>query len=677
MKKDNSWAERIAQAETFMNSAHEHGRKVYNRYADEREDDIGGAEKKANFFYANVNTQKESLYNSPPKADVSRLNKGNYDDDVARVASLILQRVLNYEVECAESFEEAVSAAILDRLVPGLGQVWVRFDADPDNPGSEKIFLDPVYWEDFLYGPARTWNAVPWVARRLLLDKDEMKKRFGVEEGEGVANEDNTPEEITSGKTAVYEIWDKKTKKVIFITKGREAPLKVVSDPYKLKKFFPCPKPLIANPTTKKFLPITDYHIAQDQYLQLDTLYGRIQLIVEAIRVAGLYDSAATEIARMLQGAENTLIPVDNWAMFAERGGTKGLIEWYPVEQVAMVLQQLVAQFEMSKSVLYEITGMSDIVRGASNQYETAAAQQIKAQFASVRLDGTQRQVAKFVRDVLRIIVGVVSTLYSDQKIAAIVGNVSEPDAPYVAQAMQVIRSPELSSYKVDVEASSLTQADWALEKGQRMEIIGAMAQMISAAAPLIAQAPEMGILTSQMMKFAVAGFKGSAEIEGWLDQQIDVMKKKAQQPQPKQPSPEEIKAQSEQQKIQMEMQASQQEHQMEAQKSQQEMAMEQQRMQAELAFKEKEMQMDIQMKQMDIRMKEIEMQLKMREAQMNMQVEAQRNAMEMTRSVQQGEVDAQLGQQKLQQSAAAGAQKLDLAKKAAAVKPKTPRKRK
>lgn len=659
------WMDKIQAAESFLSNAHEHGRKVYQRYEDERESFDSVDAKKANFFYANVNTQKESLYNSPPKPSVERLNKGNYNDDVARVASLIMSRCLEYQVHCAEGFEESINAAILDRLVPGIGQVWVQFVEDG------KLKIEYVFWEDFLYEPVRTWSACGWVARRIPLTKDEIKEKFGKDiDAESMRSEDDTPEEILRDKLAVYEIWDKKSRKVLFVTKGVEEPLKTVDDPMKIRGFFPCPRPLIANPTSKKFLPITDYHFAQDQYIQIDILYGRIQLIIEAIKVAGLYDSSNTGIQNMLQRGENSLIPVDNWAMFAERGGAKGMIDWYPVEQVATVLQHLTGQFEFAKQILYEITGMADIVRGASNQYETAAAQQIKAQFASVRLGGAQREVAKFVRGVLRIMADVIGSTFSDEKIAAMVQPLSEPDMQYAQQGLQILRSPEFSAYKVDIQADSLTQADWALEKQQRMEIVGTLGQMIAQALPMAEQVPEMATLVAQLTKFAVAGFKGSIEIEGWLDQQIDQLLQRAQQPQPPKPNPEQQKMQLEQQKTEQKMQLEQQKGEREAQKMQMEMQMEQQKHALE-----------VQKAEMDIRMKQMELMFKKQEAQLDLMIQMMKGRIEGEQAQQKMQFEAVSGQQKLElqerqgeqslaQTEAMGQQKIKQAKQQAKQKP-------
>lgn len=638
----SKWDKKIAKAEKFFEKAITHGQNVYRRYKDDRTDDITSSGlKKVNLFYANVNTIKESLFNSLPKPDVSRLHKGDFEDDVARVAAQVLQRGLSYEIHCAKSFQEAIKYAILDRLVPGIGQVWLRFE-EP-----ETIFIDVVYWEDFIYEPARNWDLVGWVGRIHNLTKEEFIEAYGKKgfEQASAAKDDNniTPKEISAGKFKVYEIWSKKDKKVYHIVKGADDPLKTVPDPYKLKDFFPCPKPLIANPTTSAFLPVTDYHLSQDQYNELDTLYARMSLIAKAVKVAGLYDAASTEIARMLEGMENKLVPVDNWAMFAERGGTKGMIDWYPVEQVVTVFQALASQYEMVKSTLYEVSGMSDIMRGASNQYETAAAQEIKAQFASVRMNGYQRDVSEFVRDILNIMAHLICKLYSDEKLVAICGSFTEADQAFLPQAAQVLRSDILRKYKVDVEADSLTQSDWALEKGQRMELTGYISQFLTAAIPAIQEVPEIAPLLVAMLKFTVAGYKGSAEIEGIIDQQMAALAAKAQQPQEKPPSPEEQKMELEKQKLEMtaqlKQQESQQKLQLEQMQAQADMAVEQRKAEMQFALEQMKMDHQRQLHAMEMRMMQMELMFKREESQLKLEGQVVAGQVKTQQMEEQGEI--------------------------------------
>lgn len=677
-----SWGEKIESAEKFLSKSRTHGRKVYKRYEDDRAENEQLI-KKANFFYSNVNTLKESLFNSLPKPSVSRVQKGSFEDDVSRVAALIVQRGLTYEVECAPNFKEAVETAIQDRLVPGIGQVWVTFDVLKEEstknedgdliegepiPGTEQIGVENVFWEDFIYEPARRWSKVGWVGRRVRFSKSEFIKKFGQDAFERISvgnekevSEDEATKEINCNKICVYEIWDKKSKKQIFYCKGDEKPLQENDDPLQLTGFFPCPRPLIANVTTNKFVPVTDYHIAQDQYNVLDALYARINLIVKAVKVAGMYDSSADGMQRMFESNENTLIPVDNWAMYAESGGIAGHMDFYPVEKVASVLQMLQMQFEAAKATLYEITGMSDIIRGASNQYETASAQQIKAQFASVRLNGYQRDVARFVTEILRIISELMCQLYDDQKLALIVGELSKPDMQYVVPALEILRDDFLTKYKVDIQANSLTQADWALEKEQRMEVVSALGQMIGQVMQAAEAAPEIMVLGVQMIKFAIAGFKGASELEGYIDQQLDMMLQKQQEaaanPQPPQPSPEEMKMQMESQKMQMEAQLKQQESESKMAMDQQKMAMDQQMKEMEFAHKERMYALEIQMKQMELALKE-------REAQLSLEVKQATAAMDMETKAASSQMDLQAKERSNEQAAEFAEQKAQQAKK-------------
>lgn len=587
------WPARIESFKKFSKVVHDRGARIEKRYEDAR-DDVNQALKRVNIFYSNVTIIKESLYNSLPKPTATRLHRGDWDNEPARVAATIVERALAYEVACAPHFNDAIKAAILDRLVPGVGTVWVNFDAE-----LSQITVDLVYWRDFIYEPSRSWDKVTWAGRYLDFTKEEATKRWGskavVEDKEGqFAGEVESA--ILSGKVRVIQMWDKNTKKVYYLNSAGDK-LQEIDDPYMLKGFFPTPKPLIASPPTSKFLPLADYYMAQDQYRQLDTIYQRMALIVEAVRVCGVYDASNPSLARMLSGNENSLIPVDNWAMFAEKGGVKGSIDWFPVEQVVKVLGELVSNFEFVKNQLFEVTGMADIVRGSSNQYETLGAQQIKAQFASVRMNGFQRDVSFFVRDVLRIIAELACQLYDDQKLSQIVGQLPQEDQQYVQQALAILRNDVLMHYNVDIEPDSLTQADWGLQQEQRLAYGQSLSQFITSALPVAQQMPQLQPLLVQIIKFMSVGFKGSSELEGVLDNTLNQL---SQQPpeQNQEPSPEEVKAKAEAEKVQMEIQAKQQDSQIKLQEAEQMGRIKLMQAEQELQFKKQMQEMELQFKQ-------------------------------------------------------------------------------
>lgn len=609
----NEWPQRLDTFKKFAEKFHERGSKIEARYEDERDanemtvglnmNDIGG--KRVNMFYSNTTVIKESLFNSLPKPTVSRLHFGEWDNDVARVAALIVQRALVYQVKNAPCFKDAIKSAILDRLVPGMGTVWVEFVGSKQPEFSEtgamikrghpeRVDVKRVYWKDFVYDPARSWEDSTWVGRKMYYSEKAAKAKwpnhnFG--ENEQTKKPTSSEGAINYGKVCIIQMWDKEANELLHMTETGTV-LDRTPDPYNLSKFFPTPKPLIASPPTRKFLPLADYYMAQDQYLEMDILYARINLIIEAIRVAGVYDAGQPAIGRMLGGTENKLIPVDSWAMFAERGGLKGSIDWFPVETIAQVLTHLVSTFSFVKSQLYEVTGMSDITRGSSNQYETAAAQQIKAQFASVRLNGYQRDTAEFVSSVLRIIAELTVQLYSRDQLSAICGRLPAADQEFVEPALQLLQNDFLSECSIDIEADSLTQADWGLEQQQRMAYVQSLSQFIQSALPVAEASPALAPLLASICKFATVGFKGASELEGVLDQALDMLTESAKNPQQK-PDPEQIKAQAEQQKLEGEMQIAQAEHQAKMAEMNQELVARQQEIQLEREKHNDQMQME------------------------------------------------------------------------------------
>lgn len=579
---DNPWPARLAAFKKFAEQFHERGASIERRYEDNRDDTATDGVKKVNMFYSNVTIIKESLFNSLPKPVAKRIHDGEWDNDVARVAATIVERGLTYEVSNAPVFEMAVKSAIVDRLVPGLGVVWVNFNG-ADGGGLEHLTVDTVYWKDFIFEPQRTWSAVTWVGRKLHVSPDVARQRWGERAVSADDGERSTApgSSVNAGKVCVIQMWDKNTRKVHYLTESGQV-LNSVDDPYKLKGFFPCPRPLIACPPTSKFLPMPDYYMAQDQYMQLDILYTRIGLIIESVRAAGVYNASIPSLSRLLsKDSQNVMIPVDNWAMFAENGGVKGSVDWYPVEQIATVLNHLVSSFSFIKNQLFEVTGMADIIRGSSNQYETLGAQQIKAQFASVRMNGFQRDVSHFVRDLLRIMAELQTQLYSRGTLSKVCGVLPQSDQQYVDQALALLADDRLFGFSVDIQPDSLTQADWSLQQEQRMAYGQSLSQFLTAAIPASEQSPELVPLFIQIIKFMSVGFKGSSELEGTLDQMLDQLSKTPPAPQEPQKDPAVVKAETEaqiaQQRAQMEGQIRNEEH-------QQELAREQ----ALLALKEK-----------------------------------------------------------------------------------------
>lgn len=610
-KEDERWVKR--------------GKKIIRRYRDDRSGYSDNA-KRYNILWANIQTLFPSMYGKTPKAEIERRHKDQ--DPVGRTAAQILERALQYELDNYPDFDQAMRAAVMDRLLPGRGVSWVRFETKDvtDEAGAvtsqqSAACVDVVYWEDFRCSPARTWDEVTWVARRVYMSKQDVLARFGDEfedvplthEPIGLDEMVKNGEDVSHLKKAqVWEIWDKSAKQVTWVADGFQKVLDQIDDPYGLDGFWPCPKPLYSTQTTDTLVPVPDFALYQDQADEIDLLTQRINTLVKALKVVGVYDASQNGVQRMMtEGVDNTLIPVDSWAMFSEKGGLKGTVDFLPMEMVVNTLQQCYQAREQAKQVIYEITGLSDIIRGASMASETATAQQIKSQFASLRLRDMQRTVAMFASDLMRIKAQLMADLYPPEQLVEMSGIMGTQDAQFVPQALELLKTEPARNFRIGVASDSLVEIDEQSEKTSRLEFLQAAGGFLQQAIPAAQQSPALAPLMAEMLLFGVRAFKGARPMEAAFDTAMAKLSQ-PQQPQQQQPDPEAVKAQAqmqvEQGRMQLEqakLQGQQQIEQLKLQstaqmeqfKAQQAMALEQMRQEAETARAQYKADLDAQTK--------------------------------------------------------------------------------
>lgn len=458
---------------------------IVKRYRDERKQSTAEfGKRRYNILWSNVQTLAPAIYGKMPKPIAERRFLDR--DPAARLASQMLERVLDFQMETC-GFHAATDKSVLDYLLPGMGQIWVRyapeFEAEEiaeaneqieaeqadeptgqqidDGDGTpyeklsyERVIFDYVFWRDFLWGPARCWAEVPWVAKRCWLDKSEATEAFGEEIAKKMTFGDPKSREFAnahepmqlgkSKKAEVWEIWNKANRCVYFISPDTpDLVLKTEEDdPLKLEGFWPCAEPLFATQTNETLVPVPDYVEYQDQAAELDTLTQRIAVVTTAIRANGVYDASVPSLQRLLQeGQDNKLIPVDQWAAFAEKGGVAGALQLVPMQEIVEVLTQLYEARDKVKEDIYEITGMSDIVRGATDPNETASAQQIKSGYASGRLGARQEQVAEFCAEVIKIAAQIISEVFSPDSLSQMSG-LDQINKEAVQKAVEGVQPP-------------------------------------------------------------------------------------------------------------------------------------------------------------------------------------------------------------------------------------------
>lgn len=604
------WLDALELAKKEYKGWEAKGEKIVKRYRDDRGSDTGG--KRYNILWSNIQTLFPAVYSRKPKAQCDRRYKDK--DPVGRTAAQILERALQYEIDHYNDYDSSIRNALRDRLLPGRGVAWVRYEqqgqiTDDVQEGTaeetenhealeqspeykEYTPCDYVFWKDFRHSPARTWEEVTWVARRVYMSREEGEKRFGEDfklvplSHEPIGLDDmDIGQKDQMKKAIVWEIWDKSSKKAVWIAENHSTVLDEKPDPLKLDCFFPCPKPLFSTLTTDTLIPIADYLLYQDQARELDDITDRIGKLVEACKVVGVYDASQPAIERMLnEGVDNSLIPVDSWAMFGEKGGLKGSVDWLPLDMVASTLSQMYVAREQTIQVIYAVTGLSDIIRGASQASESATAQQIKSNFASLRLKEIQNSVAMFASELLNIKAQMMCAFYQPETLVEMSGIMGTEDAQFAEPAIQLLKDGTLRDFRIEVASDSLVEIDERGEQESRTAFLAAVGGFLDKA---VKAPPELAPLMGEMLLFGVRGFKVGRDIENAFDEAMAKLKE------PKQPEAdpnaalmqaEQMKMQAEQQAMQMKMQADMQMKQADLQATQ---ASEQARIQADMQIEQ------------------------------------------------------------------------------------------
>jgi hypothetical protein len=677
------WNAEFAAARPKVKKWHKEGDKTVREYLGKlatSPPDEGGIEDmnfKLNLFHSNVSTLMAMLYGNTPKVEVDR-SFADAKDDVGRVASMMASRILNQDIQSpGATVINVLRQALEDRLLPGMGSARCKYDytsktkltpaiLDPET-GEElapeveeeeitKEWVDIIYthWKDILWSPCRTYDELRWKAYRSYMYFPELEKRFGEEMAKRIplaskgpfnpSDTDSRDEDADPRQQAeVWEIWSKEDKKCYWYVEGFTEILDEQTDPMGLNQFWPDPPPMIANTTTSKWMPRSDYSIAQDLYIQINELETRLAILTRACKLVGVYDKSQEGIKRIFnEGLENDLIPVDAWAAFAEKGGLKGMIDWIPLESVITTIEQLQQRQSAKMQQLYEVTGMSDILRGVAQKYEAAATSETKAQFASIRVQALQDEFARFAGDLQSIKLEIMQRHFDPYCFIQQSNIENTADAEYAEQAVQLLQDPDAARWRVKVRPETLAQADYAQLKQTRGEFINGVSTFMQSAAPLAQLDKAIVPTLLELLQWGLAGFKGSNEIEGVMDKAIALFTQKANQPEQPKPDPA-------MEKIKAEMEMAKQEHTAKMQQEQQKFQLQMTEMQQEMQLKREEMQAELEQdrQKFALEMKQMlmEFQMKMQELSAELQFKKEEQAAQFKFNTAERAVDAEVSE--------------------------------
>jgi hypothetical protein len=666
--------------------------------------------RRINIFNSIVNTGMPAYYARTPKSEVQLREK--LGDALDAAGAQAIEAGSQYCLEECQDFDAVAERSVKSLLTVGQGTLWERYEVETEpeieeipviqgqdgawyySDGapvedadigqdqetgqffvvqeyervvSEKSVTEFVHYKDYLQSPARYESEVTWKARRIYLSRTEYQELFKQDGNLYYLPVDeldfNTiPEEMKElglgkdsesmqGKLAVWELWSKPKEKIIYLTEDyHDGPLLKSEPPVKLKGFFPCAPCLVANEAQDQAIPVCDHHIIKDLLKEVERLTTRMHACAEAIRVTAAHDKALGDVLSQMFETDFEFIPIDDFKAFAEKGSLSDRVMFAPVKPFADALQVLGNLREDALKKIYEVTGSSDIMRGATDSRETAAAQQIKGSFANLRFSHRQRQIQKFFAAQLRIKAEFMCTLFADDTLYEICkgreiekqlqaqATPQQPPMPPQAQGqpmppmpqmappqppapqysfgdvLEYIRNP-MKFYKIDIETDSMIALDEAAEREQVANYINSIGGLISQTLPVMSQYPSLADLFVEVLDLANGAYRNGKRLDTLLETLLPAFKKEAaanaQREQagandPKQAEAQvklqvaQIEAQSDQMKAQAEVQAAQ----MDAQLKQMEMSIKQQ----EIEIERMKIQLEYAKLGKDVQMKDLEM---------------------------------------------------------------------
>lgn len=377
----------------------------------------GWHDSRFDLFWSSFEILKPAVYARSPAPAVQPLFNDN--KPLLNVAGELLERAAVSTFH-ANDIHEVMKEIRDDLLFAGRGAPWVLYESDG---GKQRVCIEHLDRKDFLHEPARYWHEVGWVAKRAWMSKKDMKARFAKTSGDAylsanyaVKRRDGHDRDEIHGKCGVWEVWHKADNRVYWVTEGVEVLLDS-SEPYlDLSGFFPCPKPAYGTLQRRKLIPVPDWERYAIHFRKISELTGRIYVLLDAVKLKGLI-AAGGDVGNaveqvMRSNDDSILVPVPAAAI---NGAGGDLVVWVPLDMVVTAITGLIEARTQLIEDFYQLSGISDIMRGATEAQETLGAQQLKSQFGSVRVQEKVQEIQRVAADLVKIASEIIAEKFSPE----------------------------------------------------------------------------------------------------------------------------------------------------------------------------------------------------------------------------------------------------------------------
>lgn len=552
------WIDRISSAEKKWQVYHDLIKDIREYYKNEKK------KNKQNIFWSSIETLKPFIYFKPPVPYVER--KSKTANPVEDVACKILEKALNQNLE-AQDFDGVIKYARNDYLISGLGLTYEKYvpsfktvtveaaeiiGSSPimteqsatmevlDSAKVETSYIDPQKLI-FDCNHVNVWEDCEWAAQIIEMTKGEVIEQFGKDIADKLIDKMNPLENELDKATNVYRIWDKKDGKIIYLSKEvKDEFLRVDDDVLKIEGFYPFGKPLFATLANDGLIPVPDYSEIKCQLDELDGVNSRMRLTMQALKVSGAYDGSFPELANLLD-KDVTLIEVSDFDKIREKGGIEGFVGFMPIGQYIDALQALAERRAQLIQAIYEITGVSDIMRGNSDPSETATAVTKKTNFGTLRNQDRQNDMQRYLTDVLKIKAEIICEMWTPELLAQYAEPDTQPDI--VMQAIALLKTDKIRNLTLGIETDTSFMQDEEADK--TLNAVKTIHEMVTAAFQVVSAQPALLPLYKQMIDSVVVTLPNTRQFSAAIDETFARIEAELAQPEQEQPNPDMIRAQA------------------------------------------------------------------------------------------------------------------------------------
>ena len=184
---------------------------------------------------------------------------------------------------------------------------------------------------------------------------------------------------------------------------------------------------MLAVTTTDSRIPRPYYDLYARLADDLDETSARISALTKQIKVRGAYNARLPDIADLLHRRRRQDDP-GRWRRPDQRRPPEPHLDGADRPIPCRRCRKLYLARDQIKQSIYEIMGISDIMRGATKASETATAQRIKGSMGVSRLEDQKQAAGNFVRDLLRLKAEIICQNFDAETLEAMTGEAVTPD---------------------------------------------------------------------------------------------------------------------------------------------------------------------------------------------------------------------------------------------------------